>query len=145
MNVELHPATENDRAFFRQVHHRAYRSVIESMFGWDEAYQDKAADKDFDERTPHIIRCDGAAAGVVGWVDRGDHIWFGPLFILPEHQGKGIGTILMQNLIELARGQARAIKLQTLKENTRAKAWYERLGFTVVAVDDHHWQLEYDV
>lgn len=139
MMVELIPATETDRAFFRFAHHRAYRSVIELMFGWDEAYQDKAADKDFDERAPHVIRCDGVDVGVVGWVDKGDHIWFGPIFILPEHQGKGIGTELIHRVI----AGARTVKLQTLKENRRAKAWYERLGFKVVSADGIHWQLEY--
>ena len=55
MQIELVAAEEKNREFFRKTHHFAYREVIESMFGWDEAQQDIAVDKEFDERNPHII------------------------------------------------------------------------------------------
>jgi len=143
MKAKLVPATENDRFFFRQAHHLAYRAVIEVMFGWDEVQQDKAADKDFDERNPHIICQNDVHVGVVGWQDQINHIWFGPIFILPDYQNKGIGTELIEYFMIMAGEQSKALKLQTLKENLRAKELYERMGFKVIASDEIHWQLEY--
>lgn len=143
MNVELIPAEEKDRAFFRHVHHVAYRKVIESMFGWDEARQDAAADSDFKDRNPHIIRWNGEDVGVIGWQDKEDHIWFGPIFVLPAYQNKGIGRFLIEKFMKMASDGVGSIKLQTLKENTRAKDLYEELGFSTISSDDIHWQLEY--
>ncbi|MDX9689021.1 MAG: GNAT family N-acetyltransferase [Alphaproteobacteria bacterium] len=143
MEIDLIPMTEKDRAFFRQAHHVAYRKVIESMFGWDEKMQDMAADRDFDGRSPHIIRWDGNDVGVIGWQDKNEYIWFGPIFILPPYQSKGIGTALIMKFMKMATDSSKTLKLQTLKENTRAKKLYEGLGFTVASSDEIHWQLTY--
>ncbi len=102
-----------------------------------------AADKDFDERSPHIIRWDGHDVGVIGWQDKNEYIWFGPIFILPPYQNKGIGTALIMKFMKLVTDSSKTLKLQTLKENTRAKKLYERLGFTVTSSDEIHWQLTY--
>jgi hypothetical protein len=67
MNITLIAAREKDRTFFRHAHHLAYRPVIEKMFGWNENKQDAYADKDFDERQPHLIRDEARKVGVVGW------------------------------------------------------------------------------
>jgi hypothetical protein len=88
MNITLIAAEEEDRTSFRHAHHLAYRPVIEKMFGWDESKQDVYADKDFDERQPHLIYKEGRKIGVVGWQIKPDHIWFGPIFILPESRAR---------------------------------------------------------
>ncbi len=142
MEIELVPMKEIDRPFFRQAHHRSYRSVVESMFGWDEAYQDGAADIDFNERNPHIIIHNKEAVGIVGWQET-DHLWFGPLFILPECQNRGIGTLVVRKFIEQSCFRKLPLRLQTLRQNIGAKRLYEKLGFHVVSVSDIHWQMEY--
>ncbi len=143
MEIDLVPAAEDERTFFRQAHHLAYRDVIEPMFGWDEARQDHYADVDFDERNPHIIRHEGNPVGVLGWQDKEDHIWFGPIFILPEHQNRGIGSFLIKQFIRRAGAENMALRPQTLRMNEKAKQLYERLGFRVVSASEVHWQMEY--
>ncbi len=143
MQVVLVPAVEQDRSFFRQAHHLAYRGVIEPMFGWDEASQDRFADIDFDARNPHIIQHMGSPVGVIGWQDKDDHLWFGPIFILPAHQNQGIGTFLVKEFIQKAVAQNVALRLQTLRKNENAKRLYEKLGFRTLSSSDVHWQMEY--
>ncbi len=145
MTIQLIPAEEQDRTFFRKAHHIAYRPVIESMFGWDEKAQDNYADKDFDERSPHIILFENQKAGVIGWQDKPDYIWFGPIFILPEYQGNGIGSILVKQFMDRANTENISLKLQTLKMNLGAKKLYEKLGFKVILESDIYWQMEYSV
>src|SRR5688500_15199396 len=48
----------------------------------------------------------------------------------PEWQSRGIGTILMHHLEDVARARGmRAIRLFVAKDNPRAAALYERLGY----------------
>lgn len=143
MNINLISAGEKDREFFKKTHHRAYRAVIESMFGWDEEKQNNYADKDFNERNPHIIQYESHRAGVLGWQEKIDHIWFGPIFILPEYQNKGIGTFLVKQFKREADSKNISLKLQTLKINEGAKRLYEGLGFKILSENEVHWQMEY--
>jgi GNAT superfamily N-acetyltransferase len=143
MTLKLISAIETDRAFYRHAHHVAYRPDIEKMFDWDEPQQDAFADKDFDERNPTIIHYNGNKAGVVGWQDKSDYIWFGPIFILPEHQGYNIGTKIIKEFIGKANKQKIPLRLQTLIVNEKAKIWYEKLGFKAIGQSAIHWQMEY--
>lgn len=143
MNITLIAAQEEDRTFFRHAHHSAYRPVIEKMFGWDDSKQDVYADKDFDERHPHLAYEGGRKVGVVGWQTKPDRIWFGPIFILPEYQGKGIGMHVVKKFIKKAESERLPLRLQTLLVNEKAKAFYERLGFKTLDKSAVHWQLEY--
>ncbi len=70
----------------------------------------------------------GAVVGYVGF----DADWIYHLFILPEHQGQGIGPAL------LAKGMAdgRAKRLWTFQQNLRARKFYEDRGFVAVDFTD---------
>lgn len=143
IQITLVPTTEADRKFFREVHHLAYRNVIEAMFGWDEQKQDHYADVDFNNRNPHIIQYKETPVGVIGWQEKDDHIWFGPIFVLPQFQNRGIGTFLVKQFMKDAATRNIPLRLQTLKMTERAKKLYERLGFTVLSSSDVHWHMEY--
>jgi len=145
MKFDLIPASEAERMFFRKVHHVAYRSVIEAMFGWDEASQDKTADREFDERNPHLIVEADNAVGIIGWLSKEDHIWFGPLYVLPEFQGKGIGSSVVKHFIKQAEERNLPLRLRTLRKNEGAKRLYERHGFKVTSASDIHWHMEFCV
>ncbi|KAJ1672943.1 hypothetical protein EV182_006187, partial [Spiromyces aspiralis] len=52
------------------------------------------------------------------------------LHVLPRHQGKGLGTYLMELLQEIgSRWNMQAIFLTVFKENWQALKFYQRLGF----------------
>ena len=65
------------------------------------------------------------------------------LFILPEYQGRGIGSACMTRVVNEAYMEQKPVMLQVLKINTRAIAFYQRLGFVVVNDDLRHLQLEW--
>ncbi|MBE2191896.1 MAG: GNAT family N-acetyltransferase [Alphaproteobacteria bacterium] len=144
MNIELQLTTEKDRTFFRMAHHTAYRPIIEFMFGWNEKYQDQAADLEFDTRNPHLILYQGEKVGVIGWLDKSDHIWFGPIYILPAFQSQNIGSSLLENFIDRSKSQQLPLRLRTLLQNERAKKLYEQFGFKVTEKTDIHWILEFN-
>jgi RimJ/RimL family protein N-acetyltransferase len=55
--------------------------------------------------------------------------------VLPEYQGKGVGTAFMQELINQARRAGyEQMELEVVSENRRAVQLYERLGFTHIGM-----------
>jgi GNAT superfamily N-acetyltransferase len=57
--------------------------------------------------------------------------------LLPEYQGRGLGRALMQRFLgALAAAGVPAVHLGMVTANTKARAFYERLGFTPIDVPD---------
>lgn len=61
--------------------------------------------------------------------------------LLPEFQGHGIGTALLQRELRFADARGLPVRLQVLREN-RARTLYERLGFRVCGETDTHFLME---
>jgi ribosomal protein S18 acetylase RimI-like enzyme len=76
---------------------------------------------------------DGAIVGFVSVSAAKDCSWITHLYLDPAWIGRGIGS----RLLELARRElAPPIRLYTFQENQRARAFYERRGFTAVSFGD---------
>ncbi|MCC2609849.1 GNAT family N-acetyltransferase [Neorhizobium petrolearium] len=58
--------------------------------------------------------------------------WIDQLYILPEAQGQGIGSALL----EIAKGACPELFLWTFQRNTLARRFYERHGFVAVKETD---------
>lgn len=55
------------------------------------------------------------------------------LYVLPQHQGKGIGMELLRRAEEVAsRYGVDALWLGVMEQNNRTVQWYQRIGFTFV-------------
>ena len=57
--------------------------------------------------------------------------WIRQLAVFPEHQRRGLGTALLAKARECS---PRELRLFTFQRNNQARAFYERHGFTVVAL-----------
>lgn len=56
--------------------------------------------------------------------------------VAPEWRGHGVGTALIDALFEEARWRGyRAIRLEVIEANMRARALYERMGFTALQTE----------
>jgi GNAT superfamily N-acetyltransferase len=55
------------------------------------------------------------------------------LYVLPEEQGRGVGSALLAKAKEMSQGR---LTLWTFQRNTAARAFYERRGFTAVEFTD---------
>ncbi len=141
MNLNFVPMTEADRAFFIDVHHTAYRDVIERQFGWDGSLQYQFANKAFDEGGMNIVYHNNNKVGVVGCQEYPDYLWVKEVFLLPKFQGMGIGSEIIKTSITKAEKLGKDLRLQTLKENLKAKKLYERFGFVVTDATETHWKM----
>jgi ribosomal protein S18 acetylase RimI-like enzyme len=66
--------------------------------------------------------------GVCGARDKGSLVHLGSLYILPDSQGKGIGSMLMQELLEWT-GPDKTLTLHVATYNKTALSFYEKWGF----------------
>jgi len=123
-DIYLRAATENDAAFALRVTEACMRLYVEQTWGsWNgRADLDLAFDK--------IIELGGRDIGLIG-VDRRSNDWFlGKLYVLPTYQRQGIGSYLLQRLIDEAKSARVALRLTVLEVNP-ARRFYERHGFVL--------------
>ena len=79
-----------------------------------------------------IIEADGRDAGGLWLESSADLIYIADLQVLPELQGRGIGTSVLEGLIAQAAARGVPVELSVLQVNPRARSLYERLGFRVM-------------
>tara|TARA_B100001113_G_scaffold303788_1_gene263852 strand:- start:430 stop:870 length:441 start_codon:yes stop_codon:yes gene_type:complete len=137
-HINLRPATKSDAEFARTVHHRALRDVVVRQFGpWDEQLQDGFFEQSGFPDGFELIEFDGTPCGYMRTEVSGAKSEVHDLYIDPDHQRRGIGTLLIMRAIALGC----PVRLQVLFENSEAADLYKRLGFRVVNSSDTHFQM----
>ncbi len=139
--LELRAAAADDREFFWLVLCTALRPVVEATWGWDETFQRRYFDERFTTSDRFVVSVDGADAGVIQFSAKGDHVFLASVALLPEHQGRGIGTDLVTLVLAEGRRRNLPVRLQVLKVN-RARSLYERLGFEAYGESETHVLME---
>ncbi len=130
MHVTRRPALDSDRAFVERAMRAAYEELVVRVHGaWDaesiaRGFAEKWAAGGFE-----IVERGGVAIGALWTSDEGDHLRLREVFLLPEEQGRGVGTALVREEIARAHAQGKALRLRALRAN-RAAALYRRLGLT---------------
>jgi ribosomal protein S18 acetylase RimI-like enzyme len=144
MEVTKRPARETDTDFARSVHHQAYRDVSVRQFGpWDEMQQDEYFKGDWTSADFEIVLCDGIACGYM-CVEDGEHVaHVRELVLLPEFQGRGIGSSLLREVMERASRRGVPVRLETFYVN-RALNLYRRLGFQEIGRTETHILMEWN-
>ena len=127
----LRQATEEDLLFLYRVSTEAMSPVSELSDSLEKSEEERFAEykKKFAPEAIQVIQHNGIDVGRLRVVRSFDSIYVGGIQILPEHQGKGIGTALFTELIEESNQTRIPILLEVHDVNTRAIAFYKSLGF----------------
>jgi ribosomal protein S18 acetylase RimI-like enzyme len=125
----LRPATADDRDFVVDVNRAAMGPYLEATFGWDEAAQSAYFDRRFDASGGQVIQVGGVDVGELLVEERPRELFLVRLALLPDWQGRGIGSAIVRMLIARARELGSALALDVFKTNSRAAQLYESLGF----------------
>ena len=135
---KLRKATRDDKAFTYEVKRAAMREYVEQVWGWDEDQQRQLHDRRFREQDFQIINLDGEDVGIMSVAARPDCLFVNQLYVLPEYQGQGVGRKCMLIVMERATGLGLPVRLQVMKVNPRAVAFYQRLRFTITGETATH-------
>lgn len=144
MNTEykLVPITEKDYEFIYEVKKNAYKEYVEANWGtWDEVAQKEYFKKfiEFYKNNTYLIKTDEKVIGFYNdeFLENGDYE-VGNICIIPEYQGKGIGTKILKDILE--KYKDKNIHIQYFKQNPVGKL-YERLGFIPNGENNTHYQM----
>lgn len=107
------------------------RSVVE---GFCRYHSLESIAADVAEGKVYVLASDGRIVGTATL----DGSYIGRVYVLPEEQGKGLGTLLMDALEELAADAGNTTA--TLDSSIPGKGLYERRGYVVVRTEV--WDIE---
>jgi ribosomal protein S18 acetylase RimI-like enzyme len=132
-------AKPDDFALLKMIHEKTLRPYVELIWGWDEELQEVLLRKKFDPGKLQVIQLGGKDIGILQLERRPDVVFLANLLILPEYQRKGLGSLIIKDIIESA--ENRPVTLSVLKPNP-AKNLYERLGFEVIDQDEIRYKMK---
>jgi ribosomal protein S18 acetylase RimI-like enzyme len=128
MIFNLRKATNNDLDLTFKIKKNALQQYLEMLWGWNEKAQRDFHTKEFKKEHFQVIELQNKPIGYLEIEPFQDHIFLANLMILQEFQSKGIGKIIMQDLIK----NNPQIVLEVLKVNQRAINFYQELNFEII-------------
>ena len=140
--LSLRKADASDSEFVFTVKKAAFRAYVEQVWGWDNSYQRGQHNRRFAAQDISIIQFREVDVGFLAISHTPDRFKVNQLYILPEYQGRGIGSACMTRIIDDANLAQKPVVLQVLKVNTHGIAFYQRLGFTIIDENTTHVQME---
>lgn len=137
--LTVRPAVEADLDAVLTVGHRTWPPTYEPIAGADYVAMGLAKWWSADATRPGLLagrftvaEVDGEVVGVAsaGPLDGRLVLW--KLYVLPGHQGEGIGGALLDAVLAAARGRYAQLRLAYLDGNDSARRFYSRHGFVEV-------------
>lgn len=136
IGVSLRPAVPEDRAFLFELHRASMGPYVEELFGpWDDAVRWEFFDRWFRPEHTFVIGVGGEDVGVVAFEEREDDVYVTRIEVRPDRQGQGIGTAVLQRLLDQTHEAGKAVSLHVFEINP-ARELYRRLGFTTSSERD---------
>ena len=140
--IILRPARDDDFEWLFSLRRTGMKGYFEASGGWDEPAQRERFRGHFaDLSSIRVIVFHGEDVGYLAVDDLGDSLFIGFIGFLPQHQRKGMGTRLLQQVIAEADRRQIPVRLRVLKVNP-ARTLYERFGFVVIDSEGVRHEME---
>jgi ribosomal protein S18 acetylase RimI-like enzyme len=139
----LRRATANDKAFVDNLLFASMQEYVEATWPSDPVAQKRYYEiNSFDPSNTSIVQAADKAIGRLSLTIRADCIFVEEIHLLPEFRGRGIGTQLLQGVLELAAERRLPVRLTVLAANP-AQNLYRRMGFELFKEQDHRLHMNY--
>jgi len=133
-------ATPDDAAFLLELTDATIRAYVRESGGVEERIRPWLEERNAMMEWS-IVLCNGEPVGAIACKRWPTIIHLLSIHVVPERQGQGIGTAMMQRLLSWADVLQLPIGLEVLKVNSDARRLYERLGFVVGRQDDKNYRM----
>jgi len=139
-NVHLCPAREEESEELVCVRIQAMRESLERIGRFDaQRARERFVAGFVPEFTRHIL-ADGERVGFVAVKPTSDGLNLEHLYVLPERQGRGIGSTVLAILFQEADSRAMPLRVGALR-GSDANRFYLRHGF--IHVEESEWDIYY--
>lgn len=147
--ITLRPAGTNDLTFLFTVY-ASTRADELALLDWTTEQkqqflemQFKAQLWDYAHRFPNathdLILFEGYPAGRLYVARNEQEIRLLDITLLPAYRNKGIGSLVLNELVAEAQQQQKPLSHTVIKSNQAAIRLYQRLGFVIQGEVSHHW------
>jgi GNAT superfamily N-acetyltransferase len=137
--VELRPVSAGDDDFLLSIYASTREDELaqtewaegqkEIFLRWQFEMQRREYDARFPDAAYYVVLVDQQPAGRI-WVGSDDEqIRLLDIALLPAFQNRGVGTALVQRLINYAANNGKVLRHMVFVLNNNAERFYERLGF----------------
>jgi GNAT superfamily N-acetyltransferase len=141
-SVVLRPVEPTDEEFLLKLYSSSREQELaqvewaegqkEVFLRWQFELQQREYESRFPESRYDVLVVDGEAAGRI-WVGADDlEIRLLDIAISPNFQNRGVGTVLIKQLIDEARLSRKRLRHMVFVLNNNAHRFYERLGFVMI-------------
>lgn len=134
MSIDYRQATKADLYFLDELHTACMKDKVALVYQW----QPQLFRQTFNPQITQIILIDDTKVGFLQFWRQKNELYLGNLMVAPQFQNRGIGTKVMQKILNYGREQRMPIRLQVLIKN-RAKKFYRRHGFSVIRKTKTHY------
>jgi ribosomal protein S18 acetylase RimI-like enzyme len=142
-DIHYRPANPEDSGLCYAIKTRSIKPYVTAVYGWDEDFQQAFHQKTFNPDSTRILSLKDPVPGqplelgvnrVFGYIEmeyRETEIFLANILIDQAFQGRGLGGAVMRELIR----PGTPVRLEVFRVNTRARKFYERLGFRITSRD----------
>ena len=150
--VVLQPVRPEDESFLFEVY-ASTRAEELAQVDWSEEQRENFLQMQFQAQAKHyrenypgaelgIIQVDGEPTGRLYVHRRVDEIRIMDIALLPACRGRGIGTVLLEEILAEGARTGKVVSIHVEAFNP-ALHWYERLGFKQVSMNGPYQLLEW--
>jgi len=141
LNLGLEPAHAGDAETLAALRVAAMRASLEHLGRFDAERARNRFLAGFDPaHTRHVV-ADGQRVGLVVVRPEGDDLRLDHLYVLPAHQGRGIGAAVLADVLAHADARRARVRLVALR-GSAANRFYQRHGFVVVG--ESEWDIHHE-
>ncbi len=130
----LRPARADENDFAEATYIDTMRPLMLELGCWNEAQRRTAFRRSYKTDEVSIVTLDGMAIGWMQVSERDTDFNLAQIQVLEPYRGNGIGTRLINSLLERAQRAGKTVSLSAIRTN-RAIGLYQRLGFRIVDAD----------
>lgn len=140
LNINYLAVVSDDIDELVNIRIAAMRESLERIGRFDPQRARERFVASFDPSHTKFILDDGIKVGFIVVKSNDQEMQLDHLYIEPEHQGKGIGSIILKAVFALADEKCVAVKVGALKESD-SNRFYQRHGF--IKINESEWDIYY--
>jgi ribosomal protein S18 acetylase RimI-like enzyme len=133
-NIDLVSVTIEDLQFSYDLWKLTKKEFLEKINGeWIDEFKMENYKEECSRNIEnnYLIKYNGNNIGWLEYELSKKYIYIGQIHILPEYQGKGIGSNIINEIIKYGRKKKKDIFLYVIKYNDKALKFYKKLGFKI--------------